>query len=65
MTDEAILHGLDLSYFTGKVQAYLQYAEVPHRFEEMSVAGMARAKAMTGLAQMPAVELVDGRWMTD
>jgi len=65
VTQHTILHGLDLSYFTGKVQAYLQYAEVPHRFEEMSVAGMARAKAMTGLAQMPAVELSDGRWMTD
>ena len=65
MTSHTVLHGLDLSYFTGKVQAYLQYAEVPHRFEEMSVAGMARAKAMTGLAQMPAVELTDGRWMTD
>ena len=65
MTNDTVLHGLDLSYFTGKVQAYLQYAEVPHRFEEMSVAGMARAKAMTGLAQMPAVEMADGRWMTD
>ena len=63
--EEVILHGLDLSYFTGKVQVYLQYAEIPHHFEEMSTAGMRRAAKATGLAQMPAIEWPDGRWMTD
>lgn len=62
---EAVLHGLDLSYFTGKVQAYLQYAEIPHHFEEMSTAAMRQAARHTGLAQMPAIERADGRWMTD
>ena len=64
-TGEAVLHGLDLSYFTGKVQAYLRYAEVPHRFAEMDTAALRRAAKATGMAQMPAIELADGRWMTD
>ena len=64
-TGEAVLHGLDLSYFTGKVQAYLRYAEIPHRFAEMDTAALRRAAQMTGMAQMPAIELADGRWMTD
>ncbi len=65
LMDEAVLHGLDLSYFTGKVQAYLQYAEIPHHFEEMNTASIRLAARRTGMAQMPAVELPDGRWMTD
>lgn len=61
----AVLHGLDLSYFTGKLQAYLRYIALPHRFAEMDVAAMRRAARHTGMAQMPALELADGRWMTD
>ncbi len=59
------VHGLDLSYFTGKLQAYLRYCELPFDFVDMDTAGLRRAARATGMAQMPAVELVDGRWMTD
>lgn len=59
------VHGLDLSYFTGKLQAYLRYCELPFTFVEMDTAGLRRAARATGLAQMPAIELADGRWMTD
>ncbi len=59
------VHGLDLSYFTGKLQAYLRYRELPFDFVDMDTAGLRRAAGVTGMAQMPAVELVDGRWMTD
>ena len=60
-----VVHGLDLSYFTGKLQAYLNYCELPHRFVDMDTAAMRRAARETGMAQMPAIELPDGRWMTD
>ena len=59
------LHGLDLSYFTGKLQAYLRYAGLPFAFAEMNSAAMRRTARATGMAQMPALELADGRWMTD
>lgn len=59
------VHGLDLSYFTGKLQAYLRYCELPFDFVDMDTAGLRRAAGATGMAQMPAIELVDGRWMTD
>jgi glutathione S-transferase len=59
------VHGLDLSYFTGKLQAYLRYCELPFEFVDMDTAGMRRAARATGMAQMPAIELADGRWMTD
>lgn len=63
--DGATLHGLDLSYFTGKLQAYLRYVEIPHTFAEMDTGALRRAARATGMAQMPALELRDGRWMTD
>ena len=59
------VHGLDLSYFTGKLQAYLRYCELPFDFADMDTAGLRRAARATGMAQMPAIELSDGRWMTD
>lgn len=59
------VHGLDLSYFTGKFEAFIRFKEIPHRRIEMSLGGIRRAARATGLAQMPAVELPDGRWMSD
>lgn len=59
------LYGLDLSYFTGKFEAFVRYKEIPHSRIELSTTLMRRAARATGLAQMPAVELPDGRWMSD
>lgn len=59
------VYGLDLSYFTGKFEAYLRYKEIPHRRVELSSALFRRVRQKTGVAQMPAAELADGRWMTD
>ena len=60
------LYGLKLSYFTGKLEGYLRYKEISHEYCSMSASsfrGLVREK--TGAMQMPAVELPDGRWMTD
>ncbi|MEM7000170.1 MAG: glutathione S-transferase family protein [Pseudomonadota bacterium] len=68
MTDQQTaikLYGLRISYSTGKMEGYLRYKEIPHEFVVLNRKLMARLKAETGAAQMPAVELPDGRFMTD
>lgn len=59
------LHGLRLSYFTGKLEAYFQTKGIPFEFVEMDVAGFRRCARASGVAQMPQVETPDGRWLTD
>ncbi len=65
MTPETKLYGLRVSYYTGKMEAYLAYKEIPHEFVVLSPTLMRRLSEETGAAQMPAVELPDGRFMTD
>ena len=47
------------------MEAYLRYKEIPHNFIGLTPSLMARLQSETGAAQMPAVELADGRFMTD
>lgn len=60
-----IVHGLSLSYFTGKMEAYLRAKGIPYRFAEMNMASFSRAARATGIAQMPQLEMPDGTWLTD
>ncbi len=60
------VYGLKVSYFTGKLEAYLRYKEIPFEYRTMTVSDFRdRIPRLTGARQMPAVELDDGRWMTD
>ena len=59
------LYGLRISYYTGKMEGYLRYKEIPHDFVVLNPERMRLLKAKTGAAQMPAIELADGRFMTD
>jgi len=60
------VYGSHISYFTGKLEAYLRYKEIPYERVAMSTRYWNRVvPRATGVAQMPAVELPDGRWMTD
>lgn len=59
------LHGLRISYYTGKMEAYLRYKEIPFEFVTLNPDRMRRLRRETGAAQMPSVELPDGRFMTD
>ena len=60
------LHGLKISYFTGKLESYLRYKEIPFEFRSMTATLFTSfLPKETGAMQMPAVELPDGRWMTD
>lgn len=66
MTDQAYeLHGLKLSYFTGKLEAYLRAKGVEFRFVEMDTADFRQCARETGVAQMPQLRTPDGAWLTD
>jgi glutathione S-transferase len=60
-----ILYGLDVSYYTGKTKAFLQYMDVPFKFEVMTLRLHHLVFYMTGMNQMPALQTSDGSFLTD
>lgn len=60
-----IVHGLDLSYFTGKLEAYLRAKGIAYELREMTTGSFRACGRATGILQMPQVELPDGTWLTD
>lgn len=57
---------MDISYFSGKVEAYLRYKRIPYtRIEAHHAVLLDPVYRMTGVAQVPAVELPDGGWLRD
>ena len=60
------VYGLKVSYFTGKLEAYLRYKEIPYEFHSLTGKEFTELlPAKTGAMQMPAVKLDNERWMTD
>ena len=59
------LYGSRISYYTGKMQAYLGYKEIPYEFVTLNPGLFRRLYKETGTGQMPAIELPDGRFITD
>ncbi len=60
------LYGSTISYFTGKLEGYLRYKGLAYDFVPMTTRHFNHTvPKATGASQMPAVELPDGRWMTD
>ena len=60
------LYGSNISYFTGKMENYFRIRGIPYRFKSMQFPRMERQlKREIGVSQMPAVQLSDGRWLTD
>lgn len=60
-----IVHGLDLSYFTGKLEAYLRLKGMSYRLEQVDTAGFIALGQRAGVRQMPHLALADGRLLTD
>ncbi|PLW68441.1 glutathione S-transferase family protein [Pseudohalioglobus lutimaris] len=60
------LYGCDISYFTGKLENYFRVRGIPYELRAMQLpADAKKLKQEVGLFQMPALQLGDGRWMTD
>ncbi len=56
------VYGPEVSYFTGKLEAVLRFMELPYR---PIAKGPVQMAGPTGVAQVPGLELADGRWLTD
>jgi len=59
------LYGSKISYYTGKMEAYLRYREIPFEFVTVNRALFRMLLKNTGTSQIPAIELPDGRFLTD
>lgn len=59
------LYGSRISYYTGKMEGYLRYKEIPFEFVVLNPGLTRMLRDKTGAGQMPAVELANGRIMTD
>ncbi len=60
-----LLYGLSCSYFTGKLQAYLQTKGIAYRFVEMTRAQFRQCGKATGVVQLPCIQTPEGSWLTD
>ncbi len=61
-----IVYGSEYSYFTGKLEAYLRFKEIPYQRRPLGVWMYSwKLRRLLGGAQLPTVRLADGRWMTD
>jgi glutathione S-transferase len=61
-----IVYGSEHSYFTGKLEAYLRFKEIPYERRPLGVWMYSwKLPRLLGGAQLPTVRLADGRWMTD
>ena len=58
------LYGISVSYYTGKLEAYLRYKGVQYTMAS-PYADQKRIRAKVGAIQVPIVERDDGRWMSD
>jgi glutathione S-transferase len=59
------VYGVEVSYYTGKLEGYLRYKEIPYELIGMGPTTGGKLARETGASQVPAVELPDGRWLTD
>lgn len=57
------LCGPEISYYTGKLEAVIRYMELP--YQRLVKGPMDVMANLTGTAQVPGLQLADGRWMTD
>jgi hypothetical protein len=57
---------MDVSYFSGKLEAYLRYKEIP--FERVEVGWRQLGREVfphTGIMKVPVVEMAGGDWLQD
>lgn len=59
-----IVWGVSVSYYTGKLEAYLRYKGIDYEMRP-PYAEAKRIRDKVGAIQVPIVERADGRWMSD
>lgn len=60
------LYLMHISYFSGKMQAYLRYKEIPHDCIELKWGGMLNVLyPNTGLMKVPVIQTPQGQWLAD
>lgn len=59
------IYGSRVSYYTGKLEAYLRYKGIPYSLHGMPYEKSDELKEKVGSIQMPIVDREDGRWMSD
>jgi len=66
MDDRYTLYGMDVSYFTGKLEAYLRYKRVPfRRIEATWRTLLGPIRRHTGLMKVPVMVTPAGHWLQD
>lgn len=60
-----IVYGSRVSYFTGKLEAYLRYKSIPYTLKGTPYDRAKELREKVGSVQMPIVDREDGRWMSD
>lgn len=64
--NEYTVYKLDISYFSGKLEAYLRYKEIPHKLVDCnSIKHFHKIDRKTGTMKIPAIEMSDGKWLYD
>ena len=56
---------MDISYFSGKFEAYLRYKGIPYDRVDVNHPQLFDIYKQTGTMKVPAVKLDDGRWLKD
>jgi glutathione S-transferase len=60
------VYGSSISYFTGKLENYFRIKGIPYQLQAMTARHHVNlVMDKLGSTQMPAMELADGRWMSD
>jgi glutathione S-transferase len=60
------LYLYDVSYYSGKIEMYMRYKEIPFERVELSASRLVDVLYKnTGIMKVPAVETPDGRWLKD
>ena len=59
------VYKLNISYFSGKLEAYLRYKEIHYESIECGLKEFNYVALHTGIQKVPAIEMADGRWLFD
>ena len=60
------IYRADVSYFSGKMESYLRYKEIPFELIEMNASnGVTDIYANTGVRKVPAIASADGLWFRE